>query len=75
MSKSIEEIAYELQGTCLSLHEVLERNDMDGADNDAEFCARLDELVFCCNDCNWWFEIHEMSDADWICCECEIESE
>lgn len=71
--KTVDEIASELQGSCHSLNEVLERNNMEGADNDAEFCASLDSLVFCCECCNWWCEVSEMADdggAQGICFDC-----
>lgn len=71
--KTVDEIASELQGSCLSLNEVLERNDMDGADGDLDFCASLDSIVFCCESCNWWCEVSEMSDdgdSQGICFDC-----
>ena len=76
MNKSVAEIAEQLCGTCDSLQNILERNDMDGADNNAGFCAELDSLVFCCEDCNWWHEQSEMAAdvrGDWICEECKEE--
>lgn len=74
--KTVEEIAEELRGSCQSLTLVLERNDMDGADNDSAFCAQLDALVFCCEACEWWCEQSEMGDRKddrWICQECTDE--
>lgn len=71
--KTVEEIAEILRGSCESLGNVLEREDMDGMDNDAEFCARLDSLVFCCETCDWWHEQSEMgqrNDDRWICEDC-----
>lgn len=71
--KTVDQIADELRGTCMSLQEVLERNDMDGEDNNLDFCHALDALVFCCETCNWWYEQHEMADdvrGRWICEEC-----
>lgn len=76
MTKTVDEIAYELQGSCQSLQNVLERHDMDGMDDDLEFCHALDRLVFCCEQCEWWFEQSEMGERDddrWICRECTDE--
>lgn len=76
--KTVEEIAEELRGTCDSLQTVLERNDMDGMDNDAEFCAALDAIVFECTCCQWWHEQSEMGDRDddqWICQSCTDDEE
>jgi len=74
--KTVEEIADELRGSCQMLSSVLERHDMDGADNDSDFCARLDALVFCCEICDWWHEQSEMGERDddrWICEQCTAE--
>jgi hypothetical protein len=74
--KTVEEIAEELRGTSQTLCLVLEHNDMDGADNDPAFCASLDALVFCCEQCEWWCEQSEMGARDderWICEECTAE--
>lgn len=68
--KTVEEIANELQGTCQHLGTVLERHDMDGMDENMDFCLALDNLVFCCD---WWFEISECADeghSHGICFEC-----
>lgn len=76
MSRTVEQIAEELRGTCNSLQRVLEQNDMDGADDDMSFCLALDAIVFCCESCEWWHEIGEMGERDddrWICEECTKE--
>lgn len=67
--KSVAEIAYELQGTCNSLHEVLSHYDMVEVEVDSEFCSSLDMLVFCCESCNWWYDVSEMCQGhgDWHC--------
>lgn len=78
MSKTVEEIAEELRGSCQFLCVVLERNDMHGMDNDPAFCAALDGIVFCCEQCEWWCEQSEMGDRDddrWICQECTDEED
>lgn len=71
--RTVEQIAYELQGSCDSLCAVLERHEMEGAEHDSTFCYQLDSLVFECLGCGWWFEISEMSDDpahDWKCEDC-----
>lgn len=76
MTKTVAEIAEELRGSCDSLQNVFERHDMEGMDDDAQFCAELDSLVFCCEQCNWWHEQSEMADdvrGDWICEDCARE--
>jgi hypothetical protein len=71
-AKTSEDIAYELQGTCMSLAAILERHEMEDAELDSEFCYGIDSLVFCCEGCEWWFEISEMcADHDeWKCEDC-----
>lgn len=45
--------------------------EFEALELNAEFCAELDSLVFCCDYCNWWFEQSEMSDTeDWVCEDC-----
>lgn len=71
--RTAEQIADELQGTCTSLQAVLERHEMEGAENDQDFCYRLDSLVFECLQCSWWCEVSEMTDDpdyDWCCDDC-----
>lgn len=74
MATLAETIAYDLMGTAMSLQTALERRDAEdvGADMDSDFCARLDSLVFCCDSCDWWCEIGEMSNSgDWVCTDCQ----
>ena len=67
----VREVAYELQGTCGSLDAILEEADFDPP---IEWFYELDGLVFCCAQCNWWFEQSQMSEiSDWVCVECEEE--
>ena len=64
-----EEAAKQLEGTCKSIADLGE--EFEDLQNDSQFCARLDELIFECTQCNWWHEQDEMSeDQDWICQEC-----
>jgi len=69
-----EQAADHLQGTCMSLGNLGE--EFEAAENDTTFCDRLDELVFCCVRCDWWFEQSQMSELaihEWFCHECEGE--
>ena len=66
--------AEQLQGTCKSIPELGE--EFEDLEDDSDFCATLDSLVFECERCNWWCEISEMSekcadDGGWYCDECE----
>jgi len=71
--RTVDQVAYDLQGTCQSLTEALEKHDMGEAEDDIEFCQALDELVFCCEKCGWWYEQNEMAEREdeaWICEDC-----
>lgn len=69
------QIAEQLQGSCLHLTEVLDSWDMREAEDDLEFCQELDNLIFCCTECDWWFENSDMSEEGDICIECFAGSE
>lgn len=69
-----QQAANRLQGTCGSIAALGE--EYEAAENSITFCDELDQLVFCCEQCNWWCEISEMAERDddaWICQECTDE--
>lgn len=66
-----EQAAEQLQGTCKSLSDL--GQEFEDAKNNQTFCNQLDELVFECQECNWWCEQSEMAnrkDEEWICDDC-----
>lgn len=68
-----EKAAAKLEGTQSSLEQVLEDLDAEGADEIDEFCDRFDSLVFCCTQCDWWFNTSETGNdvyGQWACEEC-----
>lgn len=71
-----ETAAGELEGTCRTLHEL--GDEYEGAEDSTAFCARLDELVFCCVGCNWWCsqdECNETEGGEWACDDCTAETD
>lgn len=54
------EAAERLAGTCGSVADL--GPEFEAAQNDMEFCAELDSLVFECSCCGWWCEIGEEAD-------------
>ena len=71
--KTPDDIAAYLYGSSLSLSSVLEDFAMEEAEQDTDFLEALDELVFCCTGCDWWFEQSEMAEDcgdDWVCEDC-----
>lgn len=78
MSKTVEEIAEELRGTPTFISTVLEKYEMEHLEDDIEWCLSLDDLVFCCEVCDWWHTLSECADSgrsQGICEECFNEGE
>ncbi len=65
----MREIAEELQGTCGSLDDNLEKRGVDIDLVPAELLDVIDEEVILCETCGWWYESHEVDD-DGNCNEC-----
>lgn len=66
-----ERVAEQLRGSCLSKFSL--GDEVEDAFDDITFCNRLDELVFQCTICHWWWEQSEMAEDcgdDWVCQEC-----
>ena len=64
-----QQAAEALEGTAQSLHDVASDEEQD----DPNFCAALDELVFCCAECGWWCETGEACEGDSgedVCSDC-----
>ena len=61
--------AERLQGSSLTIASL--GPEFEALENDSAFCAELDQIVFCCEGCNWWFEQYEMAEGDgWLCESC-----
>lgn len=73
--QAAEDAANRLLGSCLSLHDL--GSEYEELENNEAFCARLDELVFCCEGCAWWFEASDNKGTDELMCEdcCEDSTE
>jgi hypothetical protein len=68
------EIADDLIGTCRSLHDF---TDEDEIDNDL-LMAKLYDLCFECDCCGWWADIEELNNEDSsreLCDECHEHDE
>lgn len=65
MEKRAEEVAENLQGTAKDLNDESTEEER----NNADFCARLDELVLECETCGWWCETGEIC-KDGHCDDC-----
>jgi hypothetical protein len=61
----------QLSGTCQSMHDL--GPEYEAAQDNQVFCDVLDEAIFCCTDCGWWFE-HPAQDkpgsGEWVCDDC-----
>ena len=73
MSERVNTLIEYLQGTCKSLSEACNEHDIE---HESLTQAELDELdnhIFECPVCNWWYETSEMQTADNgenVCSEC-----
>lgn len=72
--EAAKKVSERLEGTCDSIPGILEQLDFDpGLEDDTAFCAELDQNVFCCLQCEWWFEQSgndDPSGTGWLCDEC-----
>jgi hypothetical protein len=74
-SSQIDDLIQELQGTIARLDATTEEMfGISSFDLDMETLEALDQEIFCCECCGWWYEIGELSrevDEDMVCQECE----
>lgn len=68
-SEEMDRVIDYLQGTCLSLDEGICHvlgdegiEEMRDIDNELEFCARIDDNIFLCESCGWWYGAGEWID-------------
>jgi hypothetical protein len=61
--------ADKLNGTCQAVYDLGE--EFEDFEMDEAFCSALDDAVFCCVRCSWWFE-QPANDvgAEWVCDDC-----
>lgn len=73
----LQEIIEALQGTCDTLdgivQVVMEDDNICTNDLTPEQLEELDQQIFLCETCGWWYEISEMSDEDQVCQDCDDE--
>jgi hypothetical protein len=73
----INVIQQALEGACDTLEGALEEcyPGMSETDMTIEDHEALDQLIFCCEECGWWYEISENAetddDSEMICQGCE----
>jgi len=69
----INDVISFLQGTCKTLNEALVAlYEVDGDENilTSEDHAVMDNEIFLCDTCNWWFDISEQSEDGEKCNDC-----
>lgn len=71
-NSQILEIIDELLGTCGNLQDALEEIGIDPSKVSAVSYSTIDEHIFRCDNCGWWYESHENNDydGDSFCNEC-----
>lgn len=68
-----QEVIEHLNGTCLSIEQGCADLDVDPEDFLDQHCHLLDDAIFNCEGCGWWFEQGEMADDPhdrWVCGDC-----
>jgi formylmethanofuran dehydrogenase subunit E len=78
-----DEMIDELTGTCTKDHvilgdEYIEEGRMAAEfweQNELEIARIIDDAIFKCERCGWWWENSEMSEEDMICNQCYDEDE
>lgn len=71
MRPEIEEIVDYLNGSCNTLDEACQfilGDEFDAMSLSKEEMEYIDERIFKCYDCDWWFESHEESEEEPGCC-------
>lgn len=59
-NKENQELVEHLQGTCLCINEALYQLfavDTSEITNELEMCDYIDNHIFCCSICGWWYEV------------------
>lgn len=65
---AVDDAIADLQGTCQSLEQVLDRHGL--ADTE-EVTQAIDAEVFCCSQCDWWCERNEENNEEGgVCTDC-----
>lgn len=65
----LDEVVHQLMGTCQDLRAVATEEEAD----DPEFCQGIDDHIFCCAGCEWWYEQcegHELCGGETMCEDC-----
>ena len=65
MANRAREVSEDLIGTCRDLEDFTTEQER----NDPTFCAELDALCFCCENCGWWTAAEDETDPS-VCDEC-----
>ncbi len=66
-----EQIIYDLNGTCDSLENKLEQHNALELQDYIPFLNHVDNNIFCCTTCCWWYDISDMAENDdWECTNC-----
>ena len=78
----INDLVYHLQGTCISLEEACSDLGFDREDLTMEELEELDNWLFECDNCGWWYDVGERASLthsefcdDNICIHCAPEFE
>lgn len=75
-NEEMEKLIGHLQGTCISLNEGTQALfDLDEDCLTTENSQQIDDEIFLCEECGWWYEVSEMSEREdeQVCNDCHEE--
>jgi hypothetical protein len=73
--KILDEIIESLVGTCNDLDQTMVNHNIDPDAMDMGDSVYMDDHIFLCEECGWWFDLSELNDSGdgLICLECRPE--
>lgn len=75
MEDKIEKLIEHLRGTCVSMYEGCADMDIDEDDLTLEELQQVDNEIFRCASCGWWYDKDECNEVngEWVCDDCNEE--
>ena len=68
--KICSKIIQELNGTRQSVCKVIESFKLGDSKRYDDILDSIDEQLFCCADCGWWYENYEKDEENGLCADC-----
>lgn len=70
--EQLHKLIEHLQGSCLSIDQACEELDIEYKDLSKKDLYNIDDKIFCCDNCGWWYDMGDLADKnDYWCRQCE----